>query len=316
MATAVDTETNTTTRGKTLAKIGLVTTILAVIVAAIPLGYTLYAKATGGVELTSLDQVKSLATNGTILTIAAAAIGLISLVICIFAVVLAPRAARIVSAVVSALVLIAMLLFGVLYLQPRINDLNTLNNSVDPFATSIRDNCGNPLNQTTDDLRDALNQTQAAPDDATFAAAMQRVIPKLQTDAATLATASNKLQNLSVPDPKYQQLYNDCVSSVKDEIGFLTNGAAITLPAPYNKIVPSVSGIDLLKDSAALATGQVPALKVPSGTIEPLVAYALQQAVFAKSNLGAEGAALQSDIRARLTKDCSPFGVDADNIVS
>lgn len=316
MATAVDTETKTETRGKTLATVGWVTTILAVIVAAIPLGYTLYAKATGAVTLTSLDQVKSFATDGTILIIAAGAIGLISFIICLFAVRLALRVMRIVAAVVSLLVLVAVVLFGVLYLQPRISDLNTLNNQIDPFATSIRDNCGNPLNQTTNDLSDALNQTQAAPDDATFAAAMQREIPKLQADAANLATASNKLQNLSVPDPKYQQLYNDCVSSVKDENAFLTNSATITLPAPYNKVVPSVSGIDLLKDSALLASGQVPTLKLPAGTIEPLVAYALQQAVFAKSNLGAEGAALQSDIRARLTKDCSPFGVDADNIVS
>lgn len=316
MATAVDTGTTTKTRGGTLAIVGGITTIVAFIVAAIPLGYTLYAKSTGAVTLTSLDQVKSFATDGTILTIAAGAIALVGFIICLVAVRLAFKVIRIVAAVVSLLVLVAVVLFGVLYLQPRINDLNTLNNKIDPFATSIRDNCGTPLNHTTADLNDALNQTQAAPDDATFAAAMQREIPKLQADAATLSTASNKLASLSVPDPKYQQLYSDCVSSVKDEIGFLTNSAAITLPAPYNKVVPTVSGIDLLKDSALLASGQVPTLKLPSGTIEPLVAYALEQAVFAKSNLSAEGAALQADIRTRLTSDCSPFGVDADNIVS
>lgn len=314
MATAVETETKT--RGKTLATVGIVTTILAIIAAIIPLGYTLYAKATGSVELTTLDQVKSLATNGTIITIVAAAIGLISLIICIIAVVLAARVMRIVTAVVSLVVLAAVVVFGLIYLQPRINDLNSLNNSIEPFATSIRDNCGTPLSNTTNDLSDMLNYTQAAPDDATFAASVQLELPKLQADAASLTTASNKLQNLSVPDPKYQQLYNDCVSSVKGELGFLTNSSAIPLPAPYSKIVPSVSGTDLLKDSAALATGQVPGLTLPPGTIEPLVAEALQQAVFAKSNLGAEGTALQNDIRARLTKDCSPFGVDADNIVS
>jgi hypothetical protein len=314
MATEVETEIKT--RGSGLARVGTITTIIAAIIAAIPLGYTFYAQAGGSVQLTTLDQVKSLATNGTVLTIAGGAVALISLILGIIAVILAAKLARIIIAFISLVVLVAIVAFGVLYLQPRINDLNTLSNNVYPFATSIQDNCGTPLSTTTSDLTDALNHTQGAADDAAFAAAMQVAVPKLQADAATLATASNKLANLSVPDPKYQALYKDCVSSVKAELAFLTNSSAIPLPAPYNKLLPSVSGIDLLKNSAALATGQVPGLTVPAGTIEPLVAYALQQAVFAPSNLGAEGDALKADIRARLIKDCSPFSVDANNIVN
>lgn len=314
MATAVETETKA--RGGTLATIGVITTILAIIAAAIPLGYTLYAQATGAVTLTTLDDVKNLATNGTIATIVAIAIGLISLIICIIAVVLAAKVMRIVAGVVSLVVLIAAVLFGVLYVQPHVNDLNTLSNTIQPFAQSIQDNCGTPLNTTNNDLLDALIGTQSAADDLSFAAVMGRQVPKLQADAINLGTASTQLANLKVPDPKYQQLYNDCVSSVKAEQAFLTNSSAIPLPAPFSTIVPSVSGIDLLQDSAALATGQVPGIKLPPGTVEPLVAQVLSQAVFAKSNLTAEGQALRDDIRTRLTNDCAPFKVDAADIVS
>ncbi|MFI5273112.1 MAG: hypothetical protein ACHQ4H_08790 [Ktedonobacterales bacterium] len=314
MATEVDTETKI--RGKALATAGGITTILAVIATAIPIGYWLIAKATGSIKLTTLDQVKSLATNGSIATIVAIGIGIISLIICAVALVLAVRVARVIATVVTLAVLVAAVLFGVLYVRPHVSDLNALSNTTEPFAQSLQDNCGTPLNQTTSDLRDALNQTQGAANDAAFAAAMGVAVPKLQADAAKLGNASNKLSTLTVPDPKYQQLYSDCVSSVKAEVGFLTNSSAITLPAPYNAITASLSGIDLLKDSALVALNQVPGLTVPAGSIEPLVAYALQQAVFAKSNLAAEGTALQQDIRTRLTNDCAPFGVDADNIVS
>lgn len=315
MATAADTITKT--RGKALATIGIITTILAIIVVLIPLGITAYEKLTGGIELTTQDQIQTFATDGTILTIAAAALGLISLIICIIAVVLARKVMRTVVTILSLLVLISAVLFGALYLRPRINDLTSLNNTIEPFATSIRDDCGTPLNTTTNDLKSALSQTQAAgSDDATFAAAMQTVVPKLQADVSLLSDGSNKFLNVKVPDPKYQALYNDCASSLKGETDFLSNSAAIPLPAPYNKIVPSVSGIDLLKDAGLLAANEVPGLTLKPGTIEPLVAYVLQQVVNAPSNLGAEGMQLETDIRTRLTNDCSPFKVDADKIVS
>ncbi|HEU5438103.1 MAG TPA: hypothetical protein VFU88_02340 [Ktedonobacterales bacterium] len=315
MATSVETGTNV--RGATLARIGLVTTILAVVTALIPIGYWLYAQV-ATVQLTSLDQIKSVFSNGTIATIVAGVVGLISLIVCGVAVALAVKVTRIIASVVSLLVLLAVVVFGLLYLQPHINSLNTLNNKLVPFAQSLRDNCDTPLNKTTDDIADARYQARIyVADDASFAAAMPAAIAKLQADAGALATASSALSTLTVPDAKYQQLYDDCVSSVKNQSAFLTNSQAIPLPAPFSAALPSVSGIDLLKNAGAVAAGQAP-IKVPAGTVQPLIDQALTAYLdaAAQSKLPQEGDALKADIRSQLTSAVSPFQVDADALVS
>jgi hypothetical protein len=135
----------------------------------------------------------------------------------------------------------------------------------------------------------------------------------LQFDAAQLSTGAYALRNLTAPDARYQQLLQDCTTTVQNEIRFLDdpNGPnVIPLPAPYNSQIPSVTGIGLLQTSAAVASGQSPLGTVPNGTIEPLVIQALTQIVNTTNpQLTAEGQVLTQDIKNGLDTNLTPFKV-------
>jgi hypothetical protein len=312
---AVETQTAAKTQTSVLQRVGLIGTITAGVVFAIPVLYTLYAQLTGNVSLSSADQITNLFKYGILLCIVALVLGVIALVLGASGLLRAPRRG-IVQTAVSVLLLILTAVFLFAMVLPRASAVQTLNDKVVPFALSMRDNCRTTLNAVTPDLAKARDDaTQHLTDDAGFAIAMQADAAKLTADVQALRTSLPKLQAATVPLTRFQQLKDDCVTGAQGEADFLANskGAnAIPLPAPYNAIQATISPIDLIQLSAAEATGTGP-VKLPPNTIEGLVSVALAQVITLSSNspfsqkLTGEGDDLTQYISDTLTNNLAPF---------
>ncbi len=310
---AVQTATTTKTTALLLGRVGLGGTVLSGVTAAVPLGYTLFAALTGSVTLSTSDDITSLFTRGIILTAAAGGLGVLGLALNVPSLLGTPRRGLATSGVSIALVLVtALFLFvGVL---PRASAVQHLNDKVVPFAKSMRDNCKVPLDAVTTDLAKARDDAKVnLTDDTAFAKAMQADASALNTDAQRLSTGQDALRAAAVPDSKYQQLKDDCVAAVTGEIGFLLdsgNASAIVLPAPFSI---KVSAIELLQLGGLAAAGGIPTVKLPPGSVEPLMVGVLGRIVDAVGSspaakkLTAEGDALTKDIKATLTNNLAPY---------
>lgn len=281
---------------------------LAVIAYALVQGHSIVLKTT--------DQITQVLTLGVVLSGAALVLGVVGLIVGLVALLRSRSRARTVGAAVSLLVALCGGLFLFTTALPRAQAVQNLNDHVVPFARALNTYCQTPLNNTTADFQHALNDTEATiSDNASFASAMQGDVSRLNADATALSAATLKLQALTAPDAKYQQLLHDCMTTVQGTHDFLVNDAganAIPLPAPYAALVPGgkVSGIDLLQDAGAAAGGLLP-LHLPEGAIQPLVEIALKQVVNTTNpTLTAEGNQLKADIQATLNTNLSPFVVD------
>jgi hypothetical protein len=318
MSTATTTAAGTKT--SVLDRVALIGTVLGVIVLAVPLAYTGYAALTGNVTLESTDDISNLLRNGLIATVVALVLGLLAFVFGLLGAIRRKGVGRVVTTVIALLVLAGSAVFLLLGVLPRASAMQTVRDKTAPFATTMRDTCKTPLNQTQKDLFTALvHTTNSLTDDKGFATFMQADAAALDNDATTLNNSLAKLNSTTVPDAKYQPLLDDCKASVKATHDFLkdpTSANAIPLPPPFNALAPKIDGVDLLTNSAALATGQTPLGKLPAGTVEPLVQQALSQAVSTSNpKLTAEGDQLTQDLKDTLTNTMSPFKVDTDNIV-
>ena len=312
--------TTADTQTSVLDRVALIGTVLGVIVLAVPLAYTGYAALTGNVTLETTGDISNLLRTGLIVTVVALVLGLLAFVVGLLGAVRGKGMGRIVTTVIALLVLVGSAVFLLVGVLPRASTMQTLNDKTAPFAIVMRDNCRAPLNKAKADLFEALRQTGLnAKDDTAFAGIAQTSAAALDTDATALNDALTKLNATSAPDSKYQALLDDCKATVKAEHDFLkdpTSANAIPLPPPFNALAPKIDMIDLLKNSAAVATGQTPLGKLPKGTVQPLVQQALTAAVQADNpKLTAEGDALTQDLTNTLTNTMAPFNVDTDKIV-
>src|SRR5260370_4385256 len=133
-----------------LDRIGAGGSVLSLLALAVPVGYTVYANS-NTVTLNTSDDVKNLITNGIIITGAAAVVGLIATVLNVPGLLKNRSAGRIAATGVSALVLVASVLFLVLGLLPRVTPLNHLRNDLQPFGNALTTNCAQPLSQFSAD---------------------------------------------------------------------------------------------------------------------------------------------------------------------
>lgn len=298
---------------KTKTSAGLFVTILGLLVLIIPWLCVLYAQLTGNVTLTTSDAVSLLVNVAVIVTGVALGLGLIATLLNILALMDTPRRG-IVSIIFSLLTLIAAAVLLLTIVLPRASSVKHLHDDVIPFARGVSSYCKTPLDNTTNDFNTALSDAQSnVSNDSGFAQAMTADATKLQSDEAALIQAVNNLSELRVPDAKYQSLLDDCIQTEESEIDFLSDSSgpnAIPLPAPFNAQIPSVSGIGLLDVSALVASGQSPLGTLPSGTVEPLVVEALKLIVNTTNpQLTAEGQALAQDITDTLNTNLTPFKV-------
>jgi uncharacterized membrane protein required for colicin V production len=318
MSTATTTAAGTKT--SVLDRVALIGTVLAVIVLAVPLAYTGYAALTGNVTLETSDDISNLLRNGLIVTVAALVLGLLAFVFGLLGAIRHKGVGRIVTTVIALVVLVGGAVFLLLGVLPRASAMQTVQDKTAPFATTMRDNCKAPLNQTQKDLFAALiHTTNTLTDDTGFATFMQADAAALDKDATKLANSLTTLNSTTVPDAKYQPLLDDCKASVKATHDFLkdpNSANAIPLPPPFNALAAKIDGVDLLSNSAAAATGKTPLGPLPKGTVEPLVQQALTQAVSTSNpKLTAEGDQLTQDLKDTLTNTMAPFKVDTDKIV-
>jgi hypothetical protein len=201
------------TRSSLLSRTGLGGAALSGVALAVPLLYALYAAITGGVTLSSNDDITSLFTTGIIITSVASVLALIATGLGLPGAMAAPRRGLATTGTAAGLLVVsALLLFAVLL--PRAGAMQNLNDQVAPFAKTVRDTCRSGLNAVTADLTTARDHAKAfATDDVAFAGYMLNDALALNTDQKNLALGIAKLNAVDAPD-KYQQLKKDCLASM------------------------------------------------------------------------------------------------------
>lgn len=324
MATA--TTDVTTVKATVLDKSALAVAVLSAIALAVPIVYTVYAA--NSVTITKSDDIKSLFTNGIIVTGAAGVLGLVGLLLSVPGLLKGARTGRVVTTLVSVVVLVASAVGLVAVLLPRAGAVSNLNDKVQPFALSLQQNCQTPLNNLSSHESEILThsfqtKTGAAEDDARFADLLQGDIANLQKDATDLKAASDKLGKLTAPSGPayYAELLKHCQDDVAGQADFLTNdtGAnAIPLPAPFSAIAPKASLTTLVKGSALVASGTSPLGPLPPSTVQTVLATAMQQVIASSKDQVAtdDGNKLQADIAKTLTDNLSPIAVDTDAVIN
>jgi hypothetical protein len=298
---------------KTKSTPGLFVTILGLLILVIPWLFVLYAQLTGSVSLSTSDAVSTVLYGGIIVVGIAAGLGVVATLLNLTEFFGTPRRGGL-SILVSLLTVIVAAILLITIVLPRASAVQHLNDSVIPFAESVNANCKVPLDKTSSDFQLALTDAQNnATRDGGFADAMTTDAALLEFDDAQLSQGVYELRHMSAPDAKYNQLLQDCITTVENEITFIDdpNGPnVIPLPAPFNAQIPSVTGLGLLQTGAAVASGQSPLGQLPNGTIEPLVIAALTQIVNTTDpQLTAEGQALVQDIKNGLDTNLAPFKV-------
>ncbi len=250
------TTTATAPKGKSHNLGGMALAIAGLVIGAVPVLALVFGKA---FTVTTLDGVKSVATAGVVLV---AVSGLLALVAVIVSLLRKGTAAT----AIAAVTLLGMAAFLVTTVLPRVNNLNHLNNVIVPFGKSIQSNCQNPLNKVTADYKQAITDsptiattepvTQILTQLGTFSTAMATDAKTFQQDAANLQTNLTNLQNLSVPDPKYQPLVAGCIKDVQGTLAFLN--------ATTNQQIPTAQFIQSVEAGVTAApTTSIPAAAKP-----------------------------------------------------
>lgn len=309
-----------------LDRAGAAATVLSVIALGVTVIYAVYAA--NSVVLTKASDIQDLFTSGIIVTISAAALGLVGLLLTAHGLLKGARAGRIVTAFVSIVVLVASAASLFAVLLPRAAAISNLKNNIQPFALSLQQNCQTPLNAFSGHESDimihaAQTKTGDAAGDASFVMDLKGDIAKLQQDATDLKAASDKLSKLTAPSGPsyYAELLKHCQQDVAQQYDFLTNdtGAnAITLPAPFSAIAPKASLTTLVKGSALVASGASALGPLPSGTVQTVLGAAMQKVLAASKDQVAtdDGNKLQADIAKTLTDNLSPISVDTDAVIN
>jgi hypothetical protein len=295
-----------------MSRLGLYAAILALIAFLVPV-VALLLGAIGVVQMNSSDDIKSLLTNAVIVGIVALALAVVATLLNLPGLFSEPRQG-VVALIGSVLLLLlsAGFLFGMAL--PRTSAVQNLNDKVIPFARTMQANCATPLNDTKEDLttiRNFADATKAS--DTGYAGGVGTYINVLRTDDAKLIDGIQAVQDVTVPDPKYQTLKDECLKSLKSMQAFLDNSKAVPLPAPFDQLVaPTVSGFTLLTTSAAVAGGKVPLpTPLPTGTIQTLISQALTQVINTKNDaLTKAGDDLTKDIKDGLNNNLAPFKVN------
>jgi hypothetical protein len=295
-----------------VSRLGLYAAILALIAFLIPV-VALLLGVIGVVQMNSADDIKGLLSAAVIVGIIALALAVVATLLNLPGLFSDPRQG-VVTLIGSVLLLLlsAGFLFGMAL--PRASAVQNLNDKVIPFARTMQASCATPLNDTKEDLTTVRNYADATKaSDAGYAGGVGTYINILHSDDAKLVDGIQAVQDVTVPDPKYQTLKDECLKSLKSMQAFLDNSQAVPLPAPFDKLVsPTVSGFTLLTTSAAVAGGAVKLpTPLPTGTIQTLISQALTQVINTKNDaLTKAGDDLTKDIKDGLNNNLAPFKVN------
>ena len=290
-----------------MSRLGLIAFVLAVIAFLVPLVYLLLG-AGGLVQLNSADDITRLLTGAVIAGIVAFTLGVVATLLNLPGLFADPRNSL--GALIGSVLLLLLsagFLFGMAL--PRSAAVQNLHDNIIPFAQTMRDNCKVPLNATIEDLttvRNFADSTKAS--DAGYAGGVGTYINVVRSDDAKLIDGIQTVQNLTVPDPKYQTLKDECLKSLKGMQGFLDSPTAVPIPAPYDALLgKGISGVGLLKASVLAASAGT----LPTGTVQTLISQVLTQVINAKNDALTKAADdLTKDIKDGLNNNLSPFKVN------
>ena len=290
-----------------MSRLGLIAFVLAVIAFLVPLVYLLLG-AGGLVQLNSADDITRLLTGAVIAGIVAFTLGVVATLLNLPGIFADPRNSL--GALIGSVLLLLLsagFLFGMAL--PRAAAVQTLNDNVIPFARTMQANCATPLNDTKDDLTTIRNYADATKaSDTGYAGGVGTYINVVRSDDAKLIDGIQTVQNVTVPDPKYQTLKDECLKSLKGMQAFLDSPTAVPIPAPYDALLgKGISGVGLL-NASVLAAG---AGTLPTGTVQTLISQVLTQVINAKNDaLTKAGDDLTKDIKDGLNNNLSPFKVN------
>jgi multisubunit Na+/H+ antiporter MnhG subunit len=307
-----------------MSRLGLYAAVLALIAFLIPV-VALLLGAIGVVQMNTSDDIKSLLSNAVI-------VGIIALVLAVVATLLnlpglfsEPRQG-VITLIGSVLLLLlsAGFLFGLVL--PRASAVQNINDNIVPYAQAMRDNCKAPLNTTIEDLRTIRSVSVANnTNDAGYAGTVGTYIAVLKQDDGRLADGVGGVLQTKVPDPKYQDLKDQCLQSLRGLQGFLDKPSAVPIPAALgtllaplapalgtsavvtNGAIASVSGFGLLNLSVLVAGSGV----APAGTAQTAVTAAMNTVIGSTNQrLTDDGDALVKDIKDGLDNNLAPFQVN------
>jgi hypothetical protein len=304
-----------------VSRLGLIAAVLALIALLVPV-IALLLGAVGAVQMNTSDDITSLLTNAVIVGIIALALAVVATLLNLPGLFSEPRQG-LVTLIGSVLLLLlsAGFLFGMVL--PRASAVQNLHDNVIPFAQTMNDSCKAPLNHTIEDLRTVRNfATQTLPSDSGYAGGVGTYFGILHSDDGALADGIQAVQNSTAPDPKYQDLKDQCLLSLRGMQSFLDAPGKIQVPAALGALlapiapalgssavvvsgnVASVSGFGLLTASVLVAGSGV----APKGTAQGLVVTAMN-AVIGSTNdqLTKDGDQIVKDIKDGLTNNVAPF---------
>lgn len=307
-----------------LSRLGMGAAILAAIALLIPVVAWLLG-AVGAVQMNSKNDISGLLTGAVIVGIIAFALAVVATLLNLPGLFSEPRQG-LVTLIGSALLLLlsAGFLFGMAL--PRAAAVQNLNDNVIPFAQTMRDSCKAPLNATIEDMR-TLRSVAIANNtsDAGYAGGVATYIATLRTDDARLADGIAAVNQVKVPDAKYQDLKDQCLLSLKSLESFLVRSGAVPIPAALGTllaplapalgtsavvtdgVIVSVSGFGLLNLSVLVAGSGA----APKGTAQATVTTAMNTVIGSTNQkLQDDGDALVKDIKDGLDNNLAPFQVN------
>jgi hypothetical protein len=307
-----------------MSRLGLYAAVLALIAFLIPVVAVLLG-AIGVVQMNTSDDIKSLFSNAVIIGIIALALAVVATLLNLPGLFSEPRQG-VLTLIGSVLLLLlsAGFLFGLVL--PRASAVQNINDNIVPFAQAMRDNCKTPLNATIEDLRTIRSVSVANnTNDAGYAGTVGTYITTLRTDDAKLADGISGVLQTKVPDPKYQDLKDQCLLSLRGLQGFLDQNGAVPIPAALgtllaplapalgssalvaNGSIASVSGFGLLNLSVLVAGSGA----APAGTGQTAVTAAMNKVIGSTNQrLTDDSDALVKDIKDGLDNNLAPFQVN------
>jgi hypothetical protein len=279
----------------------------------------------GAVQMHSSDDINRLLTGAVVVGIVTLALAVVAMLLNLRGLFTDPRQGY--GAVIGSallLLLAAGFIFGMVL--PRAWAVQSLTNNSIPFEKSMNDSCNSPLNSTIEDMRTLRNFSQQyGNSDAGYAGGVGTYITNLHLVDAMLADGISGVQQVHVPDAKYQDLKDQCLLSLRSVQSFLDQPGAVQVPANLallltpiapqlagkavvvNGIIASVSGFGLL-DASVLLAGSGAA---PAGTAQAAVTKAMSTVIGSTNEkLKEDSDQLVKDIKDGLNNNLSPFKVN------
>ncbi len=190
--------------------------------------------------LRSSNDISSAMTTLIVSLVAAAALGLIGAALGVPALLRERRLGRGVSTGVAVAALITATIVLFVSVLPHVQDLQNLQHKVEPFGFSMRDNCGTPLQNVTNQfMKISTDASNNQFNSQAFGIAMKSDLALLIADEPVIKGAIASLQAATLPASKYQDLLNRCISDSQKTMSFLTSASSI----PISPSIPQIESI-------------------------------------------------------------------------